>query len=137
MRPAQFLHLLHARGPALDSWPKPERRAGRQLLASSQRCRDAYLAALATDETLEAPVDPALLSRLTAGLRTRMAPDRRPPRSTHSRTVRVPVGWAALAACGLLGAWVGWLAAPPSPQPYLLASVQIPALDADPLDAAP
>lgn len=82
-------------------------------------------------------MEPALLSRLTAGLRTRMAPDRRPPRKTHSRTVRVPVGWAALTACGLLGAWVGWFAAPPPPRHYLLASAQITALDADPLDGAP
>lgn len=82
--------------------------------------------ALAADETLEASVDPAVLSRLAAGLRSRMVPDRRPPRSTHRQMVHVPVGWAALAASGLLGAWVGWLAAPPSPQPYLLASVQFP-----------
>ena len=138
MSPARFIELLRSRGPALQNWPEADRRAARRLLATSRRCRRAYLAALATDSSLEARVDPAVLSRLAAGVRNRMpaGPSAAAPKP-FGRLWRSPAGWAALAACGLLGAWVGWHE-PPLPQtPFLLAAAQITPLDGDPLDPAP
>ncbi len=83
--------------------------------------RERLLRALEADPTIEAEtraVDPALVARLTAGAARRTRP-------------RPGLGWSALAACALLGLWVGWTAADAAPAPTLLAAVQITPL-ADP-----
>jgi hypothetical protein len=57
-------------------------------------------------------------------------------RSEPIRHVRLPLPamrWGALAACAVLGVWVGWTATAASPPPTLLASVQItPMMDSAP-----
>ena len=130
MTPAQFRHRLAAHGPALEQWPDADRDAARLLLVRSARARRRLLAALAHDQSLDAPVDPAILARLAAGTRIRVA---RAPRTTRPRppAIIVPLQCSALAACALLGIWLGrpdrQAAYPPGPA--MLASMQITALD--------
>jgi len=83
--------------------------------------RERLVRALEGDPTIGAEVravDPALVVRLTVGAGRRTRP-------------RPALGWSALAACALLGVWVGWTAADAAPAPTLLAAVQITPL-ADP-----
>ncbi len=127
MTPARFRQRLRTHGPALERWPDAEE--ARQLLAASALSRRRFLAALADDPTLDAPVDPDILARLAEATRTGVT---LAPRAVEpSWPGIVPLQWSALAACALLGVWLGTpgreLAAPPAPT--VLASLQITALD--------
>jgi hypothetical protein len=67
-------------------------------------------------EAEAAALDPALLARLTSGVRRRT-----------SRAARFAPALQAggLAACAAFGVWLGWIAQPAASPPTLLASVQI------------
>ena len=86
--------------------------------------RARYLAALVADPGLGETahtLDPALLARLHANVREQLAADFvTPARAWPSPALR----WSALAACALLGIWIGWAEAP-RPAPTLLAAVQL------------
>jgi hypothetical protein len=142
MTPARFRALLRVRGPALELWPEDDRAAARLLMAVSRRCRSGYLEALEGDQTLDDSIDPALLARLRGGARQRIARNATPPERRVASSLAVSFRFGTLAACGLLGAWLGWRGIPPQPAPhmlapYLLAELQVTALDPGALDPAP
>lgn len=130
MNARRFRQLLGRRSPGIELWPRDDREAARALLAKSSRARRLYRAALDTDETLDSPIDSALLDRLVAGARARIVAEPRRVRPWPGRII-APLQWGALAACALLGIWAGTpgkglSAAPPS---AVLASFQMTALD--------
>ncbi len=87
--------------------------------------RERVVRALETDPTLEAEVRslrPALTFRLTAGVQARIGPVACPVRARRAFPL---LGASALAACALMGVWVGWSADRAAPAPTLLAAVQI------------
>jgi hypothetical protein len=153
MTPARFVTLLRVRGPALELWPEHDRVAARHLIAVSRRCRSGYLAALEGDQTLDDSIDPATFARLQDGTRRRLAQDGRHPQGARPRLARdagkrlaglpltASLRFGTLAACGLLGVWLGWRdmaqPSPDLPAPFLLAAVQATALDPGTPDSAP
>ena len=124
-----FSRRLALRGSDLARWPDSEGQAALRLLRRSAAARRRYLAALDDDGGLDAEaasLDPALMARLLAGARRGIAKEA--PRSRDTARARLPLPamrWGALAACALLGVWVGWTASVGAPPPTLLASVQI------------
>jgi len=132
-----FSRRLALRGPDLARWPESERQGALRRLGRSAAARRRYLAALDDDADLDAEaaaVDPAVTERLIAGARRGIAAEAHRP--MHVWRVRLPVPamrWSALAACAVLGVWVGWTASATAPPPTLLASVQItPMMDSSP-----
>jgi hypothetical protein len=138
----RFSRGLALRGPDLARWPESERNAALRLLGRSAAARRRYLAALDADTALDADaaaVDPAVTARLMAGAWRGIATEaHRSPHehSAHVTHVRLPVPamrWGALAACAVLGVWVGWTASATAPPSALLASLQItPMMDSSP-----
>jgi hypothetical protein len=132
----RFSRWLALRGPDLARWPASERGAALRLLRRSAAARRRYLAALDDDAGIDAEaavLDPALTARLMAGARRGIADEAH--RSRRARRVPLPVPamrWGALAACAVLGVWVGWTASVTSPPPTLLASVQLTPMDPPP-----
>jgi hypothetical protein len=132
----RFSRRLALRGPDLARWPESERSAALRLLRRSPVARRRYLAALDDDDAIDAEaaaVDPALTARLMAGARRGIAGQAH--RSRRARRVPLPVPamrWGALAACAVLGVWVGWTASATAPPPTLLASVQLTPMDPPP-----
>jgi len=126
---SRFSRHLALRGADFARWPESERQAALRLLRRSAAARRRYLAALDDDATLgadAAAVDPALTARLMAGARRGIADGIAPPRRAWRSPLPVPaMRWGALAACAMLGVWVGWTASTTAPPPTLLASVQI------------
>jgi hypothetical protein len=126
---SRFSRRLAQRGPDLAGWPESERKAALRLLRRSAAARRRYVAALDDDAGLgieAATVDPAVTARLMAGAWRGIAAEAH--RSAPVRRIRLPVPamrWSGLAACAVLGVWVGWTASAISPPPTLLASVQI------------
>src|SRR5579875_695719 len=113
MTKRQLAARLRARGPALDLWPAVERESALALLARSARARRLLAdAAVANDDVPLPDEDPALASRLRAGLWQRLAA-RMPARAPQPRPV-VFLRWGALAASFILGVWLGLAAAPSS-----------------------
>lgn len=132
-----FSRRLALHGPDLAHWPESERNAALRLLRRSAAARRRYLAALDDDAGMgaeAAAVDPAVMARMMAGARRGVSIEAH--RSEPIRHVRLPLPamrWGALAACAVLGVWVGWTATAASPPPTLLASVQItPMMDSAP-----
>jgi len=117
MTPRNFEWLLRLRGAALTEWPERERRAAITLLRGSAQARDALADALAREDDQDVEDEPAL-ARLQLGLAAAIAAQQAPTR------LAAGARWGALAACALLGAWLG--AAQPFDQP---------AAESDPLQA--
>ena len=124
-----FSRRLALRGADLARWPESERGAALRLLHRSAAARRCYLAALDDDSGIDAEaaaLDPAVRARLMAGTRRGIAGAAH--RSRHARPVRLAIPamrWGALAACAVLGVWIGWTANAVAPPPTLLASVQL------------
>lgn len=100
MTPRRFEWLLRVRGPALAVWPDGDRCAAFSLLRRSAQARAALADALAASDDPPAE-DLATLSRMQRGLGAAIAARQAPARLAASAR------WAALAACALLGAWLG------------------------------
>ena len=96
MNPRRFRWLLAARGPALDSWPAPDRAAALLLLRHSAAARNAFAEAL-TDDDAPAPDGPGL-ARLQHAVRRAVA---------MPAPVERGVRWGMLAACGGAGLFLG------------------------------
>jgi len=124
-----FSRRLARHGSDLARWPESERQAALRLLRRSAAARRRFLAALDDDGGLDAEaasLDPALTARLLAGARRGIADQVHRPRDTARARLPLPaMRWGALAACAVLGVWVGWTASAGVPPPTLLASVQI------------
>jgi hypothetical protein len=134
MTPTQFRHRLRAYGPDLERWPDAEQ--ARDLLATSAPTRRRFLAALAHDPSLDAPVDPAVLARLAA--RTSLDVAQAPRTARTGRSIILSLQWSALAACALLGIWAGMPDTDGAqPGTTVLASLQITALDPPWPDSGP
>jgi hypothetical protein len=148
MTARRFRALLAVRGPALDRWPAPDRRAALALLARSAGARRDLAAALADDAALQESIDPAALARMQTGLHNRIAAQpRNAPRFPLSRLqasarARVPpagspsygraLGWGAVVAGFALGAWLGTVDVPaPAPADPLFISAQAAPLTPD------
>ncbi|MBN9562840.1 MAG: hypothetical protein J0H14_19260 [Alphaproteobacteria bacterium] len=131
------MQRLARHGSDMAHWPESERKAALRLLRRSAAARRRYLAALDDDPGMgaeAAQVDPAVIARMVAGARRATSVEVR--RSASIRHIQLPLPamrWGALAACAVLGVWVGWTATATAPPPTLLASVQItPMLDSSP-----
>jgi hypothetical protein len=110
MTPRTFDWLLRLRGPALAAWPAPERGAALALLRRSAAARLALadaLATLAAEGTCgqgpggQGDEDEAALLRMRWSLDHAIAAQAAPAR------LAAGVRWGALAACAMLGAWLG------------------------------
>lgn len=91
---------LRLRGPVVAAWPEAERLAALALLRQSALAREQLAAALAGADRDDPPCA-AILHRMQARLRHEVA--------TRTRPARLGLGarWGALAACAMLGAWLG------------------------------
>lgn len=123
-----FARLLALRGPDISSWPKGERGPALRLLRRSATARAHLLAAIEADPGIVAQspaADTALVERLLAGTMRSIdaGPVSRRPR--RESVTQPAIRWGALAACALLGIWVGWTAQSAAPPTTLLASVQL------------
>ncbi len=124
-----FSRRLALRGPDLSRWPENERDAALNLLRRSGAARRHYLVALDDDPEIDVQagsLDRALTARLIAGTRRGITDGAY--RSRRTPSVRLPLPamrWGALAACAVLGVWVGWTASTTAPPVTLLASVQL------------
>ena len=101
--PMTLRHLewrLRVHGPALAAWPEEERVAALALLRRSAAARAHLAEVLARDEDGDQSCMPALhrmQARLCHAIAAREAPAR----------LAIGARWGALAACALLGAWLG------------------------------
>lgn len=99
MTPRGFEWLLRLHGPALAVWPERERCAALAFLRRSAEARLALAEAL---ERETAPYEDApALARMQYGLDGAIAARQAPARLASGAR------WGALAACALLGAWLG------------------------------
>lgn len=94
--PRRFAWTLQARGPALDTWPAPDRIAALALLRTDFEAQSLLAEALATEPAPDQD-DPAQL-RMQCRVRRALA---RPPRIVRN------LGWATLAACLVAGLYLG------------------------------
>lgn len=100
MTPRNLEWLVRLHGPALATWPEPERHAALALLRRSAAARALLADALAREEIAEEE-DAATLGRMQRGLDQAIAARAAPAR------LAVGVRWGALAASALLGVWLG------------------------------
>lgn len=125
----RFARLLALRGPHIALWPEAERVPALRLLRRSGAMRRRLLIAIENDPVVAAEtaaVDPVIASRLLAAIR-RAIPGTA-PRAVRIRPGGAPlpaIRWGALAACALLGVWVGWTADVSGPPATVLASLQL------------
>ena len=118
MSPDRLRSILQAYGADPRRWPAEERGPAEALLARSAEARGAVREAAALDTLLDrVPLssvqvsDPALLASIIART-VRIPAQARPSRSwSEIFPVRLAFGWpnfAALAAAGIVGFYVGW-----------------------------
>ena len=114
MTPRRLEWLIRVHGPAVASWPEGERLAALALLRRSAHLREMLTEALAREDALvedEAARlrDEAALARMRGGLdasvTARMAQTR--IAAQIASRARTTVRLSALAACAVLGVWVG------------------------------
>lgn len=108
---------LRARGTDIAAWPPAEQAAALSLMRRCGRARQLLADALAQED---APQDRVLLACMQGRLRRCMA-----SRSPASPAMR----WGALAACALVGLYLG-MGGIDTDQPDLFAAVQVIAIDA-------
>lgn len=125
LTPRRFARLLRQHGTDLAAWPPAEREGARRLMRWWPSARAGYLSALAADPELgrtARALDPARLAHMHAAVRGKLAAESAaaPLPTWFSPGLR----WGALAACALLGMWIGWAEAQ-QPVPTLLAAVQL------------
>lgn len=109
MTPRRFGWALRTRGPALDTWPGPERDAALALLGHDPAARQALADALADtaaaeDDLPPTPAECAALRRMQAVIRHALAPS--PP-------LLRGLGLGAMAACLAAGLYLGTPATSP------------------------
>jgi hypothetical protein len=106
MTPRRIEWLIRIYGPAIASWPEEERRAALALLRRSTRLREALADALACEDTpADDEGDGAALARMRGGLDAAIA-----ARTSQARVAagaRTTMRLGALAACAVLGVWIG------------------------------
>ncbi len=101
MTPRTLDWLIRLHGPALAAWPERERLAALALLRRSAQARSVLAEALADDDASVEGEDAAALARMREGLDDAIA--------AHMMPARLALGarWGALAACAVLGIWLG------------------------------
>ena len=110
MTPRRLEWLIRTYGPAIASWPEEERLAAFALLRRSARLRETLTEALAREDALvDDEDDGAALARMRSGLDAAIA-----ARMVQTRIAaqiasgaRTTARLSALAACAVLGVWVG------------------------------
>ena len=111
MTPRRIEWLIRIYGPAVASWPEEERLAALALLRRSVRLRETLAEALAREHALadrESDGDAdegAALARMRGGLDAAIAA--RMVQTQIASGARTTVRLGALAACAVLGVWVG------------------------------
>ncbi|MBV9750249.1 MAG: hypothetical protein JO157_15695 [Acetobacteraceae bacterium] len=101
MTPRTLDWLIRLHGPALAAWPERERRDALALLRRSAQARSTLAAALADDAVTVEDDDAAALARMREGLDEAIAARMMPARFASGAR------WGALAACAMLGIWLG------------------------------
>ncbi len=101
MTPRTLDWLIRLHGPALAVWPERERRDALALLRRSAQARSTLAAALAGDDLAAEEDDAAALARMQKGLDEAIAARMMPARLASGAR------WSALAACAVLGIWLG------------------------------
>jgi hypothetical protein len=115
MTPRRIEWLIRIYGPAVASWPEEERLAALALLRRSVRLRETLAEALAREDALAAcegdgdADEGAALARMRGGLDAAIAARMVQTRITAqvASGARTTVRLGALAACAVLGVWVG------------------------------
>ena len=110
MTPRRLEWLIRVYGPAVASWPEEERLAALSLLRRSARLRETLAEALAREDApKDVPVDDedggAALARMRGGLDAAIAARALQARAAAGARTTARLG--ALAACAVLGVWVG------------------------------
>ncbi len=100
MTPRTLDWLIRLHGPALAAWPDRERLEALRLLRHSAQARSMLAAALANDDAVD-DEDAAALARMREGLDQAIAARMMPARLASGAR------WSALAACAVLGIWLG------------------------------
>ncbi len=101
MTPRNLDWLIRLHGPALAAWPERERLAALALLRGSAQARSVLAEALAHDESAIEDEDAAALARMRGGLDDAIAARMVPGRLASGARL------GALAACAVLGIWLG------------------------------
>ena len=101
MTPRTLDWLIRLHGPALAAWPERERRDALALLRCSAQARSTLAAALADEDSAVEDEDTAALARMREGLDDAIAARMVPARLASGAR------WSALAACAVLGIWLG------------------------------
>jgi hypothetical protein len=135
-----FARRLRRPGNPLATWPERERRAALRLLRFHPAARRALDSAL--DADAPAGDEAAALARMQAGLQRRLDQTQAARRPAvlaaryrgASQALRAPsaprtMGWAALAASALLGAWLGSGVLDQGDRADLMASLQVSPLE--------
>ena len=112
MTPRNLDWLIRLHGPALAAWPERERLDALALLRRSAQARSVLADALAQDEIAVEGEDAAALARMRGGLDDAIAARMVPARLASGAR------WGALAACAMLGIWLGAGQASADPQSH-------------------